>query len=71
MIYTESLPGWSDFAALISHLKFVKNHHQKIAKIAALTDGMVISFLPRIADCFVDAEVKHFDYKDCVSIGMA
>jgi len=67
MIYTESFPGWSDFAALISHLKFIKNHHQKIARIAAVTDGRIVSILPRIADHFVDAEVKHFEYEDNAS----
>ena len=37
LLHAESFPGWSDFAALLSHLKFVKNHHQHIAKIAAVT----------------------------------
>jgi hypothetical protein len=39
LIFAESFPGWADFAALLSHLKFVKNHHQHIAKIAAVTDA--------------------------------
>ena len=29
LIYAESFPGWSDFAAFLSHMKFIKNHHQK------------------------------------------
>ena len=64
MIYVASFPGWNDFAALISHFKFVKGHHQKIAKVAAVTDGGILSILPRLANHFVDAEVKHFDYRD-------
>ena len=28
MIRTESFPGWESFGALISHLKFVANHHR-------------------------------------------
>ena len=32
MIYTESFPGWESFAALISHLNFVKDHHKKLRK---------------------------------------
>jgi SpoIIAA-like len=64
MIYVESFPGWSNFAALVSHLTFVKDHHRHIAKVAAVTDSGFLSILPRIADHFVHAEVKHFDYDD-------
>ena len=64
MIYTESFPGWENFAALISHMKFVKGHHHDIKKVAAVTDSGFLSILPRIANYFVHAEVKHFPYKD-------
>ncbi len=39
MVHTQFLPGWTDFAALISHLKFVKDHHSKIEKVAAVSDS--------------------------------
>ena len=46
MIYTESFPGWENFAGLVSHIKFVKNHHKHIKKVAAVTDSGIASFLP-------------------------
>ena len=64
MIYVESFPGWNDFAALVSHLKFVKNHHQSIGRVATVTDSGFLSILPRVANHFVSAEVRHFDYQD-------
>ncbi|MEA3410929.1 MAG: STAS/SEC14 domain-containing protein [Pseudomonadota bacterium] len=64
MIYTESFPGWSDFAALVTHLKFVKEHQKLVAKVAAVTDDGFLSVMPRIADYFVHAQVRHFDYAD-------
>jgi SpoIIAA-like len=64
MIYVESFPGWNDFAALVSHLKFVKNHHQSIRRVAAVTDSGFLSILPRVANHFVSAEVRYFDYQD-------
>jgi len=64
MIYTESFPGWENFAALLSHMKFVKEHHHNIKKVAAVTDSGFLSVLPQIANYFVQAEVKHFSYKD-------
>lgn len=39
LVQAESFPGWADFAALLAHFKFVKNHHQHIEKVAAVTDS--------------------------------
>ncbi|MGK2908124.1 MAG: STAS/SEC14 domain-containing protein [Desulfuromonadales bacterium] len=64
MIYTESFSGWENFAALLSHMKFVKEHHHNIKKVAAVTDSGFLSILPRVANYFVQAEVKHFSYKE-------
>jgi len=60
MIDAVSFPGWKDFGGLVAHLKFVKNHHQKIQKIAVVSDSSFLSFAPKIAAHFVQAEVKHF-----------
>jgi hypothetical protein len=64
MIYSESFPGWDNFAALLSHIKFVKNHHQNIKKIAAVTGGGFLAIAPQVASHFVQAEIKHFDFDD-------
>jgi tRNA U38,U39,U40 pseudouridine synthase TruA len=64
MIHAKSFPGWHDFAALVSHFKFVKNHHQQIAKVAAVTDSGFLSIMPSVAKHFVRANVKHFDYSE-------
>jgi tRNA U38,U39,U40 pseudouridine synthase TruA len=64
MIQAKSFPGWHDFAALVSHFNFVKDHHQRIAKVAAVTDNGFLAILPSIAKHFVQAEVRHFDYGD-------
>jgi len=60
LIDAKSFPGWKDFAALIAHLKFVKDHHRKIERIAAVSDSSFLSIAPKIASHFVQAEVKHF-----------
>jgi hypothetical protein len=64
MIETESFPGWQDFAALLSHLRFVKAHHEKVRRVAAVTDSRFLSILPQVASHFVKAEVRHFPYQD-------
>jgi len=62
LIEAEAFPGWQDFAALISHLRFVKEHHKRIRKVAAVTDNSVLSILPQVASHFVKAEIRHFPY---------
>jgi len=64
MIYTKSFPGWDNFAAFLSHMQFVKDHHQKIRKIAAVTGSSFLSIMPQVANHFIQAEVRHFDYDD-------
>ena len=64
LIYVESFPGWSDFAALLSHIKFIKNHHQKINRIAAVTDSGFLSIMPMVASHFVEAEIRHFPFEE-------
>ena len=58
MIYSDSFPGWDDFQALVSHIRFISNHHQAIRRVAFVTDSAVLTFLPRIAAHFVAAQVR-------------
>lgn len=64
IIHTKSFPGWDSFAALSSHLRFVKNHHQKISRVAFSTDSVVGHFAEVVASHFVNAEIKLFSYQD-------
>ncbi|MGZ4241986.1 MAG: STAS/SEC14 domain-containing protein [Actinomycetota bacterium] len=54
-------PGWKDFGALVAHLKFVKEHHRDIEKVAVILDSGVAAIMPSIANHFVHAQVKRFD----------
>ena len=64
IIHTESFPGWESFASLCSHLKFVKEHHKKISRVAFSTDSAVGNFAQSIASHFVNAEIKLFPYQE-------
>ena len=64
MIEAPSFPGWDSFAALVSHLRFVRDHHKLIAKIAVVSDSAVLSIAPQIAKHFVKAEFRNFSPKD-------
>jgi hypothetical protein len=60
MIDAESFPGWKNLGGLVAHVKFVKNHYQKVEKFALLTDNSLLTVAPRIAGQFVLAKVKRF-----------
>jgi hypothetical protein len=60
MIDAESFPGWKDFAALLAHLKFVRDHHKKVQKVAAVGDSSFVTIAPKIVSHFVQADVRHF-----------
>ena len=64
MIEARSFPGWDTFGALVSHLRFVRDHHRLVSKIAAVSDSAILTILPQIAKHFVKAEVRHFDAQD-------
>ena len=64
MIEAQSFPGWDSFAALLSHLRFVRDHHRFIGKVAAVSDSAVLSIAPHIAKHFVKAEFRHFNASD-------
>ena len=66
MIDAPSFPGWKDFSALVAHLKFVRDHHRKIEKIAAVSDSAFLAFAPKIASHFVQAEIRHFPQSQSV-----
>ncbi len=64
LILAAKFPGWDDFAALLSHLRFVRDHHRKIRRIAVVSDSAVLSVAPKIANHFVSAEIRTFDVAD-------
>ena len=61
LIHAKSFPGWKDFGALLAHLKFVKEHHQRIEKVAVVADGAFANIMPHIASHFIRAQVQHFE----------
>jgi hypothetical protein len=64
LIDAESFFGWEDFSSMLSHLRFVHNYHQKIERVAAVTDNGFLAIAPKVADHFTAAVVRHFEYQD-------
>ena len=60
LIEAEAFPGWDGFSGLTAHLRFVRDHHRLIRRVAVVSDSPVLSHLPQLANHFVAAEVRHF-----------
>jgi len=67
IIHTKAFPGWEGFSAFQHHMKFVKDHHRKIKRVAVVTDSRIGSIVPSIAKHFVSAGIKHFQYEEIES----
>jgi hypothetical protein len=61
IITADPFPGWEDFGALVSHLKFVRSAQQDVSRVAVVTDNSALTVIPKVIDHFVSAEVRHFD----------
>ncbi|MEE9369637.1 MAG: STAS/SEC14 domain-containing protein [Pontiella sp.] len=62
IIHVEHFPGWDSFGALSSHLKFVREHHREIKRVAFVTDSPIGKLAEKLASHFVDADVKEFPF---------
>jgi hypothetical protein len=64
MIDAATFPGWEDFAALLSHLRFVRDHHRRIRRIAVVSDSALLSVAPKLVGHFVSAQLRTFEAAD-------
>ena len=64
IVHTKSFPGWDSFGTLIFHLRFAKDHHKKITRLAIATDSQIGNFAKMIGSHFVSAEIMNFSYEE-------
>jgi hypothetical protein len=62
VIRARTFPGWENLAGFLAHLRFVRDHHRKVRRVALAADGEIAKLAPELAKHFVEAEAKHFDY---------
>jgi len=67
VIHAREFPGWENFGSLLRHIRFVRDHHREVKKIAFAADSKLATLAPKIAEHFVKAEVKSFGYDELES----
>lgn len=60
IIEIAAFPGWDSLGAMAAHLRFVRDHHRKVKKIAVVTDAKLGAVAEKLASHFVAATIKHF-----------
>lgn len=60
IIEFSAFPGWDSLGAMAAHLRFVREHHKKVKKIAVVTDARLGAVAEKLASHFVAATIKHF-----------
>ena len=60
VVEIDRFPGWKNLAGMMSHFRFVKNHHRKVRRVALVTDARIGKIGAKVAKHFVAAEIKRF-----------
>lgn len=64
VVHAREFPGWENLGSLMRHIRFVRNHHRKIRRVALAVDGSIAQIAPAVVDHFVQAEMKQFAADD-------
>jgi SpoIIAA-like len=60
VIETPSFPGWEGLGAMAAHIRFVRDHHRRVKKVAVVTDSALGKVAEKLASHFVAAEIRQF-----------
>jgi len=60
VIEAAHFPGWDSFGAMVTHLRFIREHHRHVKRIAVVTDSPMGDAAEHITSHFVDARIRHF-----------
>jgi hypothetical protein len=60
MLHAKTFPGWVNLEAVFAHMRFIESHHQKIQRVAVVSDSSLLTEVPKIIAHLVHVEVKHF-----------
>jgi hypothetical protein len=50
--------------SMFRHLRFVRDHHQKVERVALCAGGRMARLAPALAKHFVRAKIEQFPYED-------
>lgn len=64
VVRARSFPGWQDLGSLLRHLRFVRDYHRRVGRVALVADGKMAELAPKLGEHFVEADLRHFPYEE-------
>ena len=64
VIHVQEFPGWESVGSFLRHVRFVRDHHRKIHRVALAADGKLAELGSGLAEHFVQAEIRRFAYDE-------
>src|SRR5215467_7782477 len=53
IVETPGFPGWDSLGAMVTHFRFVRDHHRHIRRVAVVTDSALGGVAERLTSHFV------------------
>ena len=64
VVHASKFPGWETIGSFLRHVRFVRDYHKKVRRVAVSADGTLAEVAPRLAEHFISAEVRQFGYQE-------
>lgn len=64
LVHSKGFPGWEDFGGFAAHVHFVREHHEKVERVAIVTDSHFAGIAESLGKYFTSAEIRHFPFAD-------
>ena len=64
VIHAREFPGWENLGSFLRHVRFVRDHHRRGKEDCTCGGRKLASLAPKIAEHFIQAEVKSFGYDE-------
>ena len=64
MVQAKGFPGWENFGGFTAHMHFVREHHNRVERVAVVTDSPLADMAELLGKHFTSAEVRHFPFAD-------
>ena len=62
LIRAKEFPGWENFGGFTAHMRFVRDHHKQIERVAIVTDSPLGGIAEVLGKLFLSAEVLYFRF---------
>ena len=62
LVQAPGFPGWESWGGFIAHLQFVRGHHEKVERVAIVTDSPLAAMAESLGRHFIAAEIRHFPF---------